>query len=441
MQLDLCNSAPADWERLPIEAICQRFTSGGTPSRKLPEFFAGGIPWVKTQELTDCLLQDSEEHITDSAIANSSAKLLPSNTVLMAMYGATVGQLCVLARPMTCNQACAAMVVDEVKVDYRFLYYQLLASRDQIKSLSTGAAQQNLSGAQIKQFVLPYPGRKVQAAIADLLWQLDRRIDLLRQTNATLESIAQAIFKSWFIDFDPVRAKAEGREPDGMDAATAALFPAEFEESELGLIPKGWRAGTLGDLAYLNRHAWTQRNGPEEIEYIDLTSVKANVFDRPQRLAFIDAPSRARRALQNGDTLVGTVRPGNRSFGFIATAVAGLTASTGFAVLSPKRPSAASFVYLCVTRDENIQRLASLADGGAYPAVKPELVIATECVVPSETALAHFEALSGALLAGLAANAERAQALADLRDTLLPRLISGTLRLPEALKQAEEAPI
>ena len=130
MQLEQCNIAPPTWERLPILAICSRLTSGGTPSRKVPEYFlAGTIPWVKTQELTDCILTDTDEHITEDAVRNSSAKLLPANTLLMAMYGATVGQLGVLAKPMTCNQACAAMVVDPAKADYRFVYYQLLAAR------------------------------------------------------------------------------------------------------------------------------------------------------------------------------------------------------------------------------------------------------------------------------------------------------------------------
>jgi len=91
------------------------------------------------------------------------------------------------------------------------------------------------------KFTIPLPPLAVQEGVAELLGALDDRINLLRETNATLEAIAQALFKSWFVDFDPVRAKAEGRQPDGMDAATAALFPDSFEESELGLVPRGWR--------------------------------------------------------------------------------------------------------------------------------------------------------------------------------------------------------
>lgn len=195
----------------------------------------------------------------------------------------------------------------------------------------------------------------------------------------------------------------------------------------------------MSEIADLNARAWTARRAPEEVAYIDLAGVKANVFDAAQRYLFADSPSRARRELRAGDTLVGTVRPGNRSFGFIAQAEAGLTGSTGFAVLSPRKPEAATFTYLCVTRDKNIERLAALADGGAYPAVRPELVLSTECALASDGVMLAFAAVAEPLLGAVAANAARARTLGELRDLLLPRLISGKLRLPEAEAQVAEA--
>lgn len=128
----------------------------------------------------------------------------------------------------------------------RYLEYALLAA--DITPHLTGAVMPKLTQGNLNKIELPCPSLEGQRAITDVLGALDDRIDNLRATNATLEAIAQAIFKSWFIDFDPVRAKMEGREPEGMDAETAALFPSEFEESELGLIPKGWRAGDLASI-------------------------------------------------------------------------------------------------------------------------------------------------------------------------------------------------
>lgn len=333
------------------------------------------------------------------------------------------------------------VTLDRKQADPLFMYYFFRSPQGQAELLKN-ASQVGTPGiatplTSLRACVVPVPPVEEQVAAAQVLSSLDDRIDLLRQTNATLESIAQALFKSWFIDFDPVRARAEGREPEGMDAATAALFPAEFEESALGLIPKGWRAEALSELSVLNATSWTSRRAPHEVLYIDLTGVKANVFDPPQRLRFADAPSRARRELRAGDTLVGTVRPGNRSFGFIAAGRPGLTGSTGFAVLSPLAPHVAEFVYLCATRGENIERLAALADGGAYPAVRPEVVHATTCVIPSAALLTAFHALASPLLRAIEENTLRARSLAAVRDTLLPRLISGKLRLPEATAMME----
>ena len=235
------------WPVRSIQDMCLRVTSGGTPSRRQPSFYEDGCwPWLKTQELRDGWLDDSEEHITDDAVASSSAKVLPENTVLMAMYGATVGQLGILRRPMTCNQACCAMIVDPGRADCRYLFYQLLHARPWIRNLATGAAQQNLSGRLIKSLKFPFPPLPEQRRIARVLGALDDKIELNRRMSETLEAMAQALFKSWFVDFDPVRAKAKGQ-PSGLPPDLDALFPASFKVSELGEIPADWEVKTLGD--------------------------------------------------------------------------------------------------------------------------------------------------------------------------------------------------
>ena len=301
------------------------------------------------------------------------------------------------------------------------------------------SGRQRVSWQSIAAYQFAFPSPEERRETARVLSTLDDRITLLRETNATLEAIAQALFKSWFVDFDPVRAKMEGRTPEGMDEATAALFPDGLETSELGEVPRGWRVGTVASVALLNAKSLSPRNPPPEINYLDLAGVKANVFDVPQCYSFADAPSRARRVLQEGDCIVGTVRPGNRSFGFIATAQNHLIGSTGFAVLSPKQHWMTAFTYLCATRDESIDRLASLADGGAYPAVRPDVVASTPCTLPPDKVMKVFDGAARPLLDAIGANSEQAQTLSTLRDTLLPRLISGQLRLPEAEAATEAA--
>lgn len=253
METELCAIAPSHWRVRSIEDVCLRVTSGGTPSRREPGFYENGAwPWVKTQELQDKWIDNTEESITDEAVARSSAKVLPENTILVAMYGATVGQLGLLRRAMTCNQACSALIVDPTQADFRFLFFQLLHARTELKSLATGAAQQNLSGAVIKSLRFPFPPLSGQRAIAHILGTLDDKIELNRRMSETLEATARALFKSWFVDFDPVRAKAEGRDP-GLPKLLADLFPSRLVSSQLGDVPDGWEAGTFDDLVELLR--------------------------------------------------------------------------------------------------------------------------------------------------------------------------------------------
>ena len=329
--------------------------------------------------------------------------------------------------------------LDTLNNYYLFYWLRHSAAVGALEPYFTGTTIKHLTGKAIAALEMPLPPMEVQLAAVNVLKSLDDRITLLRETNATLEAIAQALFKSWFVDFDSVRAKMEGRTPEGMDEATAALFPDGLETSELGEVPRGWRVGTVASVALLNAKSLSPRNPPPEINYLDLAGVKANVFDVPQCYSFADAPSRARRVLQEGDCIVGTVRPGNRSFGFIATAQNHLIGSTGFAVLSPKQHWMTAFTYLCATRDESIDRLASLADGGAYPAVRPDVVASTPCTLPPDEVMKVFDGAARPLLDAIGANSEQAQTLSTLRDTLLPRLISGQLRLPEAQAATEAA--
>ena len=308
-----------------------------------------------------------------------------------------------------------------------------------LRSNGTTVERTFLRCRHIPSFELTIPPMDDQRPIAALLDSLDDRIALLRETNVTLEAIAQALFKSWFVDFDPVRAKSQGLAPAGMDQATAALFPDGFEESALGRLPVGWRAGELEDCASLNSLSWSARSRPDRVWYLDLANVKDNEVASIQSFSFDEAPSRARRVLRDGDTIVGTVRPGNRSFAYIHEPMAGLTGSTGFAVLSPKSPEFAAFTYLASTQDVSIEHLSHVADGGAYPAVRPEIVSALPCVVPTTEVLRQFDTVARPMLQKIASNQRQAQTLATLRDTLLPRLISGQLRLPVAVEAIAEA--
>jgi type I restriction enzyme S subunit len=309
-----------------------------------------------------------------------------------------------------------------------------------------GTVAERLNMPTIRGLPVPIFERREQDTIAELLGSLDDKIELNRGTNDTLEAMARTIFRDWIVDFGPTRRKlGSATDPVEIMGALvtdphraqelAELFPAKLGDDGL---PEGWEHGDLGHYARLNPESITARNAPTTLEYVDLANTKWGVIEEATLYRWADAPSRARRLVRKGDTIVGTVRPGNGSYSFIGRD--GLTASTGFAALRPKVSDNSALVYLAATSSSNIERLQKLADGGAYPAVKPELVIATEMPVVSEPLVAGFASLCGPLLDLREHNKVENAILAATRDLLLPKLMSGgvSLRESEAILEAAQ---
>jgi len=329
------------------------------------------------------------------------------------------------------------LIRDRANIEPRFLYYVMCSRkyRNEIIASATGTTVKHTSPNRIKRFELQLPPLCDQQVIASILGSLDDKIELNRRMNETLETTARAIFQSWFVDFDPVRAKMDGRwkrgrSLPGLPAELYDLFPDRLADSELGEIPKSWEVGTLADLSRLNPESWLKETRPPQIKYVDLSNTKRGRIESVTTYAKEDAPSRAQRILRPGDTIVGTVRPGNGSYAMISGD--GLTGSTGFAVLRPTKPADAEFVYLAATAAENIEALAHLADGGAYPAVRPEVVSTTRVIMPPDGVLIAFSRVAGPVLAKSAENERQSRTLSALRDSLLPKLISGELQISTA---------
>jgi len=198
----------AEWLNTTVGNICRAVFSGGTPTSTNSDYFGGSIPWLRTKEVNYAKIRATEEYISQAGYESSSAKLVPINSVIVAMYGNgdTAGRVAINKIELTTNQACCNLVIDTDRADYRFIYYFLKGRYQDLVDLKNGGAQQNLNSRLIKAFPISVPALATQSKVADLLEELDDRIALLRETNATLEAIAQALFKSWFVDFDPVRA-------------------------------------------------------------------------------------------------------------------------------------------------------------------------------------------------------------------------------------------
>ena len=417
-----------EWRETTLGAVTD-FLSGGTPSMGRRDFWNGSIPWVSAKDMKRFRLDDTEDHVTEEGVANGT-KLVPSGSVLILARGMTLLNdvpICIANRPMAFNQDVKALrPKPHVRSD--FLPYLLLGNKERLLSLVdlAGHGTGRLNSDELRALEVMLPPVPEQRSIAHILGTLDDRIDLNRGINETLEAMARALFKSWFVDFDPIRAKAEGRDP-GLPKPLADLFPDRLVDSELGEIPEGWEAGTVAEMSTLNPEAWSRQAYPAKINYLDLSNTKWGRIGAVMEYKAADAPSRAQRILRPGDTIVGTVRPGNGSYALISED--GLTGTTGFAVLRPRTAQSQEFVYLAVTGAENIDALAHLADGGAYPAVRPDIVAATPVVRPSDQVLGRFAAAAGPLLAKVACSQNASRTVAALRDKLLPKLISGELRV------------
>lgn len=311
----------------------------------------------------------------------------------------------------------------------RFVYYFFRAFAKELSALDVGSANPTLNRNHVHPIEVPWPGSlKEQRSIADALGKIDDRITLLRETNATLEAIAQALFKSWFVDFDPVRAKMEGRAPEGMDEATAALFPDGFEESELGLVPKGWHGGPLGEVARTIRKQLQPSELHAGLHYVGLEHMPRKSLSLVD-WATADGLESAKAAFQEGDVLFGKLRP---YFHKVVIAPFDGVCSTDVLVCQAVKPAFKGFVAMQLFSDALVGYAERLSNGAKMPRVNWSDLADYPVVVPTEDVAQRFTEAVGLLFAQMKAATQTAQTLATLRDTLLPRLISGQLRLPDS---------
>ncbi|WP_321902512.1 restriction endonuclease subunit S [Burkholderia cenocepacia] len=303
----------------------------------------------------------------------------------------------------------------KVKIDTKWAYYCLLTY--DINGMDSGSAIPSTSRDEFYKLPVLLPSFEEQQAVASFLSLFDDRIDLLRQTNATLESITQALFKSWFIDFDPVRAKAEGREPEGMDADTAALFPDSFEDSALGEIPKGWNWARLSDLLellYGKALKATERH-PGSIPVYGSGGVTGfhNVSLVPHGSVIVGRKG-----------TVGSLYWEDGPFYPI---------DTTFYVRPKNVPL--TYCYYAMQR----LGLETMNTDAAVPGLNRDNAYRLELIRPTEEIMGMFDGLATSLRDAMSLNSAREKTLSDIRDTLLPRLVSGKLLLPEAEALLNEA--
>ncbi len=416
-------AASADWREVAIGEIAD-IVGGGTPSTRIPENFGGDIPWLTPKDLSgihDRYVERGERNLSQHGLDSSSARLLPAGSVLLSTR-APIGYVAIAKNPIATNQGFRSLVVrDEAVPEY--LYYWLKLNTEELERHASGSTFRELSGSSLKEIRLRLPPLEEQRAIARVLGALDDKIELNRRMSETLEEMARALFRSWFVDFDPVRAKAEGR-PSGLPPDLDALFPDSFVASELGKIPKGWEVRSLDEIATFTNGLALQRFPPERDEWlpvIKIAEMKRGYSDRTGRAsASIDQ----RYIVEDGDLLFSW--SGSLELA-LWTHGRGALNQHLFKVTSDEFPR---WFYLGWTR-EHLDEFRTIAAGKATTMghiQRHHLTDARVAAPPANTAVAADKYIAG-LMEQEVRHAVESRSITEQRDTLLPRLVSGEVRL------------
>jgi type I restriction enzyme S subunit len=313
-------------------------------------------------------------------------------------------------------------------INSKFLYYWLTspATQQRLDEISIGSTQKALTITALKSLEIPLPNLKIQQEVVEILDSLNHRITLLRETNATLEAIAQALFKSWFVDFDPVHAKQQGRLPEGMDELTAVLFPDSFEESELGLVPAGWEVRWINETCNLGRGSSPrpiQQYLGGDVPWIKIADATASdgmfVFETKEKI--ISAGVKNSVTVQPGDLIMSN----SASCGITVFVELNGCIHDGWLYFKNYKHINKNFLFFWLRKIAS--HLVHIADGSVQKNLNIALVSSQKVICPSAEVNQAFENLAAPLLGRIRENCKQVQTLADLRDTLLPRLISGQL--------------
>lgn len=328
--------------------------------------------------------------------------------------------------------------------DTNFVFY--LITWDYIKNfaitnMSGTSGRQRVPTSAFEHLTINLPPLPEQKEIARILGSLDDKIELNQQMNQTLEEMARAIFKSWFVDFDPVRAKMEGKQPVGMDAATAELFPDTFEESALGLIPKGWMVGTIGESVKVVGGSTPSTKNPDYWENgdiywtspKDLSSLQSPVLlDTDKKITALGLTQISSGLLPKGTLLLSSRAP----IGYLAISEITVAINQGYiAMICDKQLSNYYVLYWAVN---NMDVIIMRANGTTFLEISKSNFRPIEIIIPDLQILNIFNKQVDSLHQKVVNNLKESRTLANIRDTLLPKLMSGEIRVKEAEKIIEE---
>ena len=422
-----------DWPEVTIGEIAD-IVGGSTPSTKDPDNFGGDIPWVTPKDLSgphDRYIARGERNLTQQGLDSCSAKLLPAGAVLLSTR-APVGYVAIAKNPIATNQGFRSLIPRDGAFG-EYLYYWLSVNTEELERHSSGSTFRELSGTALKSIKLRLPPMGEQRRIAGVLGCLDDKIELNRRMAGTLEEMARALFRSWFVDFEPVRAKQEGRwrsgeSLPGLPAQLYEAFPERLEASAQGPIPAGWRVAALGDVVELGGGGTPSTKRPEFWEGgehcwatpRDLAALTSPVLlDTERKITDAGLARISSGLLPKGTLLMSSRAP----IGYLAIASVPVAINQGFiAITAKERMSNLFMLHWCRTFHE---RIMTYANGSTFLEISKANFRRIALVVPDAAVVKAFDGVVRPMTEQIAARARETRRLTAQRDVLLPALMSA----------------
>jgi type I restriction enzyme S subunit len=427
-----------EWREVLLEDVAAELTVGHV-GPMASEYVEQGIPFLRSQNVEPLQINETDlKFITKEFHGRLKKSALSPGDVVIVRTGKP-GACAVVPQTLPVSN-CSDLVIVRCgpELEPRFLaYYVNSVATHHVSAHLVGAVQQHFNVGSARKLAILLPSLEEQRAIVHMLGMLDEKIQLNRRMNETLEAMARALFKSWFVDFDPVRAKAEGRAP-GLPQPLADLFPDSFRDSELGEIPRGWEVKRIGDLANIvggttpstknsaywegGEHAWATPK--------DLSNLSVPVLlDTERRITAAGLAQIGSGMLPRGTVLLSSRAP----IGYLAVAEMPVAINQGFIAMTAK--SGISNLFLLLWARVAHEEIVSRANGSTFLEISKTNFRPIPVVVPPPQVTRKFEQLARPLYERVVECVRESRTLSTLRDALLPQLISGDLRV-RSLKEA-----
>jgi type I restriction enzyme S subunit len=422
----------SEWKECKVEDFCE-VIGGGTPSTKEESYYGGSFSWITPRDLTNHknrLISKGERNITELGLRNSSARMLPKNSILLTSR-APIGYLAIAENEVCTNQGFKSLIVNPEKADYNFVYYLIKSNVERIKGLGTGTTFAEISGSVVKNLKFFIPSLPTQTAIAEILSSLDDKIELNNKINQELEALAQTLFKQWFIDFEFPNENGESYKSSG----------GEMVESELGEIPKGWEVATIDDISEIVTKGTTPTSiggkfTESGINFIKVESLTESGTFIKSKFAHIDDETNQllkRSIIKSGDVLFSIAGTIGR-VAVVTDEILPANTNQAIAIIRPKKIS--SYFLKILMQSSLIQ---NDTQSNIVQAVQANLSLgvmkATKFILPSTNILSMIDIQLDSIYDNINHISLENENLTTLRDTLLPKLISGELSLNEISNQ------